>query len=163
MNGAQQALDILARLLLELGDKVLVETPGFADAMSLFQLHGAQLMAVPVDDAGILVNQIPPHSQVKLVFVTPSNQFPQGGTLPLPRRLALLEWTRRQQAFIIEDDYDGELRYDARPLAALQGLAPERDYLFGYVFKGIVSGTAPVLRGTTSGIGTAVCAGKAAN
>ena len=58
-----------------------------------------------------------------MAFVTPSNQFPHGGTLPLPRRLALLHWARQHDAFIIEDDYDGELRYDGRPLGALQGLA----------------------------------------
>ena len=63
VNGAQQALDILARLLLEPGDEVLVETPGYADAASLFQLNGARLTAVPVDDAGLCVDEIPPHSR----------------------------------------------------------------------------------------------------
>jgi GntR family transcriptional regulator/MocR family aminotransferase len=122
VNGAQQALDILARLLLEAGDEVLVETPGYSDAFSIFQLHGARLTAVPVDDAGFTVEKIPSGSQAKLAFVTPSNQFPQGGTLPLDRRLALLQWAQQHDALIIEDDYDGELRYDGRPLAALQSL-----------------------------------------
>ena len=123
VNGAQQALDILARLLLEPGDEVMVETPGYADAFSLFQLNGARLTAVPVDDSGFVVEKIPERSQAKMIFVTPSNQFPQGGTLPLARRLALLQWARQHDALISEDDYDGELRYDGRPLAALQGLA----------------------------------------
>lgn len=122
VNGAQQALDILARLLLEGGDEVLVETPGYSDAFSIFQLHGAQLTPIPVDEKGFMVAQIPAHSRAKMAFVTPSNQFPQGGTLPLDRRLALLQWARQHDALIIEDDYDGELRYDGRPLVALQGL-----------------------------------------
>jgi GntR family transcriptional regulator/MocR family aminotransferase len=123
VSGAQQALDILARLLLEPGDEVLVETPGFADAAALFWLNGAQLTAVPVDDDGFSVDNIPAYSKARLAFVTPSNQFPHGGTLPLPRRLALLRWAQQHDALIIEDDYDGELRYDSRPLAALQGLS----------------------------------------
>ena len=135
VSGAQQALDILARLLLEPGDEVLVETPGFADAMALFQLNGARLTAVPVDDFGLSVDHIPQHSRAQLAFVTPSNQFPHGGTLPLLRRLALLNWARRHDAFIIEDDYDGELRYDGRPLAALQGLAPDRVIYLGTFSK----------------------------
>ena len=135
VSGAQQALDILARLLLEPGDEVLIETPGYADAMSLFQLNGAQLTAVPVDDFGFSVESIPPYSQAQLIFVTPSNQFPHGGTLPLPHRLAMLQWAQQHDALIIEDDYDGELRYDGRPLAALQGLAPDRVIYLGTFSK----------------------------
>jgi GntR family transcriptional regulator/MocR family aminotransferase len=71
---------------------------------------------------GFPVHKIPPGSQAKLIFVTPSNQFPQGGTLPLPQRLELLQWAQQHGAIIVEDDYDGELRYEGRPLTALQGL-----------------------------------------
>ena len=138
VNGAQQALDILARLLLEPGDEVLVETPGYADAFSLFQLNGARLTAVPVDDSGFMVDKIPEHSRAKMVFVTPSNQFPQGGTLPLARRLALLQWARQHNALIIEDDYDGELRYDGRPLAALQGLAVDDRVIYLGTFSKVL-------------------------
>ncbi|MCB9007199.1 MAG: PLP-dependent aminotransferase family protein [Ardenticatenaceae bacterium] len=138
VNGAQQALDILARLLLEPGDEVLVETPGYADAFSLFQLNGAQLTAVPVDDAGFMVEKIPAQCRAKLAFVTPSNQFPQGGTLSLERRLALLRWARQHDALIIEDDYDGELRYDGRPLAALQGLAMDSRVLYLGTFSKVL-------------------------
>ena len=122
VSGAQQALDILARLLLTRGAAVLVETPGYRDAFELFRLHGAQLVALPVDEAGFPVEQIPPGCAARLAFVTPSNQFPQGGALPLPRRLALLAWARAQDAIVVEDDYDGELRYDGRLLPALQAL-----------------------------------------
>ncbi|MCP4361503.1 MAG: PLP-dependent aminotransferase family protein, partial [Chloroflexi bacterium] len=122
VNGAQQALDILTRLCLSAGDEVLVETPGYGQAFSVFRLNNAILKPLPVDEAGFPVEKIPEDSQARLVFVTPSNQFPRGGTMPVSRRLALLAWARQHKALVIEDDYDGELRYDGRPLSALQGL-----------------------------------------
>ena len=122
VSGAQQALDLLARLLLPVGSEVVVETPGYTDAYALFQVHGARLTALPVDDNGLDVARLPAESRAKLLFVTPSNQFPRGGTMPLARRLALLHWAREHDALIVEDDYDGELRYDGQPLGALQGL-----------------------------------------
>lgn len=122
VSGVQQALDILARLLLNPGDAAIVETPGYADAFDLLRAHGARLLAVPVDDHGFPPERIPPDSRARLAFVTPSNQFPRGGTMPLARRLALLEWAEAAGAMIIEDDYDSELRYSGHPLAALQGL-----------------------------------------
>ncbi len=122
VNGAQQALDMLLRLLVEPGDEVLMESPGYADAAALFQAHGARLTPVPVDDDGFCTALIAPDSEAVLAFVTPSNQFPRGGAMPLARRLALLRWARQQGAFVVEDDYDGELRYDGRPLSALKSL-----------------------------------------
>ncbi|KAA3664466.1 MAG: PLP-dependent aminotransferase family protein [Chloroflexi bacterium] len=122
VSGAQQALDILARLLLEPGDEVLLETPGYMDAFAIFNVYGTQIESLPVDDEGFPVEKIPTTSRAKLLFVTPSNQFPSGGTMPLARRMALLQWAQKHRAIIIEDDYDGELRYDGRPLSALQGL-----------------------------------------
>lgn len=122
VSGIQQALDILARLLLEPGDEVLVETPGYPDALKLFRLHQAVLTALPVDDAGFPVEKIPARSKARFAFVTPSNQFPKGGTMPLERRLALLQWAQEHETLVLEDDYDGELRYSDHPLAALQGL-----------------------------------------
>jgi GntR family transcriptional regulator/MocR family aminotransferase len=122
VSGMQQALDILARLLLNQGDEVLVETPGYAGAFELFRTFGARLKALPVDDGGFPVETIPAGSQARFAFVTPSNQFPKGGAMPLYRRLALLRWARQVEALVLEDDYDGELRYSEHPLAALQGL-----------------------------------------
>lgn len=122
VNGAQQALDLLARLLLTPHDQVLMETPGYADAYTLFQTHGVHVNTVPVDDHGLPIEAVPPQLQAKLVFVTPSNQFPHGGAMPVARRLRLLAWAQRHGAYIVEDDYDGALRYNGRPLAALQGL-----------------------------------------
>lgn len=122
VSGAQQTLDILSRLLLQPGDGVLVETPGYQDAFQLFRVNGARLLPMPVDGTGLPVEAIPPDMRARMLFVTPSNQFPRGGSMPLARRLALLQWAQAQQALVIEDDYDGELRYDGRPLSALQGL-----------------------------------------
>lgn len=122
VSGIQQALDILARLLINPGDEILVETPGYVNAFKLFQAYGSQLVPLAVDYHGFDPARIPVDSKARLVFVTPSNQFPHGGAMPVGRRLALLQWAQKQEAFIIEDDYDGELRYDSHPLAALQGL-----------------------------------------
>lgn len=122
VNGLQQALDILARLLLQPGDNVLVESPGYTDAFTLLQVHGAHLVPLPVDDQGFPVEAIPEEIPARLAFVTPANQFPRGGAMPLTRRLALRQWAEEHSAMILEDDYDGALRYEGRPLAALQGL-----------------------------------------
>lgn len=138
VNGGQQALDIIARLWLSQGDEVLVETPGYVDAFDLFRVHGAKLTALPVDTNGFPVEQIPAKSKAKLAFVTPSNQFPRGGTMPLNRRLDLLCWARQHQALIVEDDYDGELRYNGRPLAALQGLDDEGQVIYLGTFSKVL-------------------------
>jgi GntR family transcriptional regulator/MocR family aminotransferase len=122
VSGAQQALDILARLVLNPGDEVIVETPGYRDAFTLFQLHGARLVGLPVDDHGLPVDRIPDDSRARLAFVTPTHQFPKGGTMPLARRLALLAWARQRGSLVVEDDYDGDLRYEGHSLAALQGV-----------------------------------------
>ena len=122
VNGAQQALDILTRLFVNPGDEVLIETPGYRDAVALFQAHGAKIVPIRVDEAGLPVENIPAHCTARMVFVTPANQFPNGGTLSLQRRMQLLDWAQTHQSLIIEDDYDGELRYDGHPRAALQGL-----------------------------------------
>ena len=122
VSGAQQALDILARLLFNEGDKVVVESPGYNHAYRLFQAHGAHLYPLAVDEYGLPVADLPQGKKVRAAFVTPTHQFPRGGSLRLDRRLRLLEWARTQDALILEDDYDSELRYDGRPLSALQGL-----------------------------------------
>ena len=125
VSGAQQVLDILARLLLNPGDEALVETPGYTVAYDLLRVYGAKLVGLPVDDEGFPVELIPADSRARLAFVTPTHQFPRGGTMSLARRLRLLSWAREHETLIIEDDYDGELRYNGRPLAALQGLDDE--------------------------------------
>jgi GntR family transcriptional regulator/MocR family aminotransferase len=120
VSGSQQALDLIARILIEPGDVVAVEDPGYPAAVAAFRPHGARIAPVPVDDQGIRTDALP--RKAKLVYVTPSHQFPLGVALSLSRRRALLDWARRCNSMIIEDDYDSEFRYGGRPLDSLQGL-----------------------------------------
>jgi len=122
--GAQQAFDLLARALVRPGTIVAVEDPGYRPMRLAFANAGAQIVGVPVDDDGMVVDRIPRGARV--VCVTPSHQFPLGVTLSPPRRRALLELARQHDAVVVEDDYDCEYRYDNRPLDALQTLAPGR-------------------------------------
>ena len=119
-QGAQQALDLLCRVLLSPGDRVAVEEPGYRQAKLLFASHGAEVMGVPVDGEGLDVEALP--SRTKLVYVTPSHQYPTGVALSLRRRVELLAWARRHDAAVVEDDYDSEFRFSDRPLEPLQSL-----------------------------------------
>ncbi|WP_410633088.1 PLP-dependent aminotransferase family protein [Amycolatopsis sp. cmx-4-83] len=119
-QGAQQALDLLCRVLLSPGDRVAVEEPGYRLAKLLFASHGADVVGVPVDGEGLDVAALPPRT--KLVYVTPSHQFPLGTPMSLARRTALLAWAARADAVIVEDDYDSEFRFSDRPLEPLQSL-----------------------------------------
>jgi GntR family transcriptional regulator/MocR family aminotransferase len=121
VNGSQQGLDLCARLLLEPGDEAAVENPGYSGASRVFEAMGARLRAVPIDREGIDCSRL--GENARLVYVTPSHQFPTGVALSLRRRLELVDWTRRQRAVLIEDDYDSEYRYGGAPMPALQGLA----------------------------------------
>ncbi len=122
-GGTQQILDLLARLLLDEGDVVWVEDPGHFGARDVLQGAGARLVPVPVDRAGIDVRAgIAAAPDARMAYVTPARQSPLGATLSLERRVRLLEWARRSDAWVFEDDYDSEFRYDGRPLPALQGL-----------------------------------------
>ncbi|HEX3249948.1 MAG TPA: PLP-dependent aminotransferase family protein [Pyrinomonadaceae bacterium] len=116
-SGAQQSLDLIARALLAPGDRVAVEDPGYHPPRFLFQSLGAVIHGVPVDDEGIIADQLPRNA--RLVYVTPSHQYPLGVTMSLPRRLALLDWADRNNAAIIEDDYDSEFRFEGRPVEPL--------------------------------------------
>jgi len=118
--GTQHAIDLVARVLIEPGDCVAVEDPGYVPAARLFQALGAKVTGVPIDDQGLVVDLLPPSA--RLVYVTPSHQFPLGMTMSMPRRRALLRWAARHDAAVIEDDYDTEFRYVDRPLESLQSL-----------------------------------------
>ncbi|MEV4597185.1 PLP-dependent aminotransferase family protein [Amycolatopsis sp. NPDC049253] len=119
-QGAQQALDLLCRVLLEPGDRVAMEQPGYRTARLLFRSHGAEIVGVPVDSEGLRVSEVP--ARTRLVYVTPSHQFPLGTPMSLARRTALLDWAERAGALVIEDDYDSEFRFSDRPLEPLQSL-----------------------------------------
>ena len=121
--GAQAALDLCARLLLDPGDSAWIEEPGYAGARAALLGAGACLEPVPVDADGLDVAAGEARCPgARLAYITPSCQFPLGATLSLERRLLLLDWAERTGAFVIEDDYDSEYRYRGRPIAAVQGI-----------------------------------------
>jgi GntR family transcriptional regulator/MocR family aminotransferase len=123
VNGSQQAIDLVARVLIEPGDVVGLEEPGYLGAQRTFAAHGADLRAVAVDRDGIRIDALERHAEgARLVYVTPSHQFPLGVVLSSPRRRALLAWAERNGAIVVEDDYDSAYRYEGRPIPALFGL-----------------------------------------
>ena len=118
--GAQHAIDLVTRVLLEPGDCVAVEDPGYVHAARLFGALGMRVAGVPIDDQGLVVDLLPPSA--RMVYVTPSHQYPLGMTMSMSRRKALLRWAESHDAAVIEDDYDTEFRYVDRPLEPLQAL-----------------------------------------
>ncbi len=130
-SGSQHALELLAKVLLNPGDVAWIEDPGFLGARAAFRAASAELIPVPLDGEGLNVEAgIERHANPKLIYVTPSHQYPLGMTLTLSRRLALLKLASKTGAWIIEDDYDSEFRYTGRPLAALQGLDAEQRVIY---------------------------------
>ncbi|MFL0798243.1 MAG: PLP-dependent aminotransferase family protein [Cellvibrionaceae bacterium] len=143
-NGSQQAFDILGRLFLNPGDTVAVEEPGYFGAKAAFAGNHGKLAYIKTDLQGIDISQLENKaSGAKLVYVTPSHQFPRGSVLPRERRLALLEWANSENAFIIEDDYDSEFRYTGKPLESIQSIDPYGRTLYVGTFSKLVS---PALR-----------------
>lgn len=120
--GAQQAISLCAQLLVQPGDRVAVENPGYRAAGHAFAVAGAELCGVAVDGDGLDTAALQALGDCRLAYVTPSHQYPTGVTLSLARRLELLEWAQRRDGWIIEDDYDGEYRYSGTPLAPLAAL-----------------------------------------
>lgn len=118
-SGAQQGISLCAQLLVEPGDGVAIENPGYRAAGHAFAVAGAQLRGVAVDSEGIDCREL---GDCRLAYVTPSHQYPTGVVMSLARRLELLAWAERTQAWIVEDDYDGEYRYSGAPLAPLAAL-----------------------------------------
>jgi GntR family transcriptional regulator/MocR family aminotransferase len=121
-SGAQQGISLCAQLLVEPGDGVAIENPGYRAAGHAFAVAGAKLHGVAVDSEGIDCNELNGLSDCRLAYVTPSHQYPTGVVMSLARRLELLAWAERTQGWIVEDDYDGEYRYSGAPLAPLAAL-----------------------------------------
>jgi GntR family transcriptional regulator/MocR family aminotransferase len=119
-NGTQQALDVIARTLLAPGEIIAVEDPGYSPPRMLFRSLGLDMRPVRVDGDGLVVEELP--AETRVVYVTPSHQYPLSLTMTLQRRLALLDWAERNDAAIIEDDYDSEFRFGGRPIEPLQTL-----------------------------------------
>ena len=138
-SGSQQALSLITQLLVNPNDTIAMEEPGYRGARYVFRASGASLLPMPLDRDGLMVDRLmqqptPP----RLVYVTPSHQFPTGALLSLPRRLALLQWAQQTGALIVEDDYDSEYRYDGRPVPSLQGLDDHGAVLYVGTFSKVM-------------------------
>ena len=120
VSGTQQALSLLARIVLDPGATATMEDPFYELAAHCLKAHGAEVVGVRMDDEGLVVDELPP--QARLIHVTPSHQFPSGRTMSLRRRQQLLAFAEQHSSWIFEDDYDGELSYSAQPIAALRSL-----------------------------------------
>lgn len=136
INGTQQAINLTAQVLLQQGDEVWLDEPGYDGALGAFLSQNMRVRPVSVDDEGTnIADAIQRWPAVKLAFTAPSHQFPLGGMLSLPRRLALLDWAAEQSKWILEDDYNSEFRYSARPIQALQGLDKQQRVIYAGTFS----------------------------
>lgn len=140
--GLHQSLEIVARLLKEECSTVAVENPGYHLPRDVFGNHGYTISPVPVGPGGIDLNLLKA-SNSSIAYVTPSHQLPLGHVMPVANRLALIEWAESGGRFIIEDDYDSELRYLGKPIPSLQGLRPSGNIIYSGTFSKILS---PALR-----------------
>jgi len=142
VNGSQQALDLIARLFLRTGDTVALEDPGYPDARRVLSGPDSRQLFVPVDDDGIDVSILERMTRTRaaprLLYVTPSHQFPTGAVLSLSRRLALLSWAARRNVLIVEDDYDSEFRTPGRLVESLQGLDRSRKVIYVGTFSTVL-------------------------
>lgn len=144
VNGSQQALDLVARMLLGADTAVAIEEPHYPGARHIFAATGTRLIPCPVDGEGFdtaCLDTLP--ETVRLVYVTPSHQFPTGGVLPLRRRLDLLQWAARANVFIVEDDYDSDYVYESQPLESMQALDASGRVIYVGTFAKVL---APALR-----------------
>jgi len=137
VSGTLEALQTTARLLLDPGERVVIEHPGYTGARVVLEAVGVTLVPVPVDDDGLVVDP-KRMKDARLVYVTPAHQYPMGVSMSATRRLALLEWARRSDATIFEDDYDSEYRYSGPPMPALQGLDHHGRVIFAGSFSKVL-------------------------
>lgn len=138
-TGSQQSLDLTIRLLLDPGDQVWLEDPGYLGARGALLANAAKIIPVPVDHEGLSIREgVKRGKHARLAFVTPSCQFPLTVTMSLSRRLELLNWAHKKQAWILEDDYDSEFRYSSRPIPAIQGLDQHQRVIYTGTFSKIM-------------------------
>lgn len=127
--GTQESLNLLARMFVEPGTRVVIENPAYGSAAHTFESYGARLCPVPVDIDGLDTDCLP-HDRISLAYVTPSHQFPTGAALSSERRAALLEWSDRTGAYLVEDDYDCDFNYSGRPLLSLAGASTSGSVIY---------------------------------
>ncbi|MGA7626783.1 MAG: PLP-dependent aminotransferase family protein [Candidatus Acidiferrales bacterium] len=138
-SGSQQGLQISAQVLLDSKDRVWMEEPGYPGARQALITPGAELVPVPVDDQGLIVQEaIRRGGSARAVYITPSHQYPLGVTMSASRRMLLLSWAGRSGAWIIEDDYDSEYRFAAHPIASMQGLDPTARVIYVGTFSKVM-------------------------
>ncbi len=134
-EGIHQGMDLVSRLMADPGDLAWVEEPGYWGLRSLLQANGLRLKGIPVDEQGLAAQTSDWHQPPKLIFVTPSHQYPLGSVMSLSRRLQLLEQAERHGSWIVEDDYDSEFRYEGHPIPSLQGLVPQARVIYAGTFS----------------------------
>jgi GntR family transcriptional regulator / MocR family aminotransferase len=139
VNGSQQAIDLAARVLADPGDVAIMEDPGYIGALSALRAAGMKVIPISVGKDGLRVELLS-RKQVKgkLVYVTPSHQFPLGVVLSIANRLQLLDWAAQNDAWIIEDDFDSEYRYESKPIPALQGLDRNGRVIYAGTFSKVL-------------------------
>ncbi len=138
VSGAQQALDLIARALVDPGDVIATEAPGYEGIRGVLAASGATLLPIPVDADGLQVDRLDQGPPARIVVTTPSRNYPLGTTLSLARRLSLLAWADAHDAWIVEDDYDSDYRYDGPPLSSLQGLDRQNRVLYVGTFSRVL-------------------------
>lgn len=139
LTSSQQALGLIAMMMLDDGDPVWLEEPGYRGAQTAFSGAGASIVPVPVDAEGLCVDEgLRLQPRARLAYVTPSHQYPLGVTLSLSRRLQLIEWARQSNAWIVEDDYDSEFHYNSRPVSAIHGLDQHERVLYAGTFSKVL-------------------------
>lgn len=142
--GSVDAFDLITRAVLKDGDKVWFEEPGYSTARRIFSLGGVNVVPIPVDEEGLVVTKGRDKAEdARAAFVTPARQYPTGVTMPLARRLELLDWADDAGAIVIEDDYDSEYRYVGRPLPALMSLDKRARVIYTGTFSKVFS---PIVR-----------------
>ncbi|WP_373974090.1 PLP-dependent aminotransferase family protein [Chitinibacter sp. SCUT-21] len=139
LTSSQQAIQLIAQMLIDVGDHVWLEEPGYPGARNAMHSAGAHICPIPVDDEGININGEYPSP--RLIYTTPSHQYPLGMAMSLPRRMQLLERAAALKAWIIEDDYDGEFQYEHRPLPSLQGLDTQGRVIYVGTFSKVLFGS----------------------
>jgi GntR family transcriptional regulator / MocR family aminotransferase len=137
VSGSQQAIYLAARVFLDESDFVAIESPGYRFASRIFASQGATLLPISVDRNGMQITQLKKHrdKSPKLIYITPSHQYPRGVALSVARRMDLLTWAQEVGSLILEDDYDSEYRYNERPLPSIQGMVPDAPVLYVGTFS----------------------------
>ena len=134
-EGVHQAIDLISRMLADVGDTVWVEDPGYWGARNTLRTNGLTLQGMPVDADGMVLPETEPEQAPRLIFLTPAHQYPLGSVMSLARRLQMVARARQWGSWIVEDDYDSEMRFAGRPIPAMQGLDPDAPVIYVGTFS----------------------------